>query len=259
MINVVGVTQHYGIRPILREIHLKIERGEVVALMGPNGMGKSTLLSVMAGVLSPQRGYVEIDGKRRRGSPEEELAIRKQVVYLPDQAWLPQMMTGRDYLLAVGRLYGVEDLRLMDHIERVLKLFSLDQNGDSAIKSYSTGQKKKISLCAALVTETPIMLLDEPFSGGLDPAGIYALKCVLQQLRERDDVTIVMATPVPEIVDELADRIAIIRNGTIAAFDSPAGLRQMTNCQGSLQAVLERLIAPETLEAVEQYIAGRPS
>lgn len=259
MINVVGVTQHYGIRPILREIHLKIERGEVVALMGPNGMGKSTLLSVMAGVLSPQRGYVEIDGKRRRGSPEEELAIRKQVVYLPDQAWLPQMMTGRDYLLAVGRLYGVEDLRLMDHIERVLKLFSLDQNGDSAIKSYSTGQKKKISLSAALVTEAPVMLLDEPFSGGLDPAGIYALKCVLQRLRERDDMTIVMATPVPEIVDELADRIAIVRNGEIAAFDTPAGLRRLTDCEGSLQKVLERLISPETLAVVEQYINARVS
>ena len=71
MIELVDVTQHYGVRPVLRGISLRIERGEVVTILGPNGMGKSTLLGVMAGVLSPQRGTVLIDGMKRRGSEEE--------------------------------------------------------------------------------------------------------------------------------------------------------------------------------------------
>ena len=68
MIELLGVTQHYGVRPVLREIDLQIEAGQRVAIVGPNGMGKTTLLAVMAGVLSPQKGHVEIDGLRRRSS-----------------------------------------------------------------------------------------------------------------------------------------------------------------------------------------------
>ena len=76
VIELQDVTQHYGVKPVLRSISLRIERGELVVILGPNGMGKSTLLGVMAGVLSPQHGSVRIDGMNRRGSVEEELAIR---------------------------------------------------------------------------------------------------------------------------------------------------------------------------------------
>jgi ABC-type multidrug transport system ATPase subunit len=167
-----GVTQHYGVRPVLREISLRIERGEVVAILGPNGMGKTTLLGVMAGVRSPQHGFVVIDGLRRRASEEDELAIPKMSVYLPDQRWQPADRTGGEFLLAVGHLYDVEEERLMAHVDQLLHLFDLTEKGDSPIRSLSAGQKKKVALCSALVPEVPILLLDEPFSGGLDPAGI---------------------------------------------------------------------------------------
>ena len=92
-------------------------------------------------------------------------------VYLPDQPWLPAQRTAREFLLAVGRIYDVEDERLMEHVDQLLHLFDLSEQGDSPIRSLSAGQKKKVALCSALVAETPILLLDEPFSGGLDPAG----------------------------------------------------------------------------------------
>ncbi len=125
MIELLDVTQHYGVRPVLRGISLRIERGEVVAILGPNGMGKTTLLGVMAGVLSPQRGTVMIDGMKRRGSEEEELAIRKMTVYLPDQPWLPAEHDRPRVLLAVGRLYEVDEERLIDHVHQLLELFDL--------------------------------------------------------------------------------------------------------------------------------------
>jgi ABC-type multidrug transport system ATPase subunit len=258
MIHLDGVTQHYGVRPVLRQIGLRINRGELVTVVGPNGMGKTTLLAVMAGILDPQEGEVEINGFRRRATVEEELAIRRQVVYLPDRPWLPKNRTGREYLLSVGRLYDIDFDRLFEHVERLLRLFCLTKEGDWPIRSYSNGQQKKIAICSALVTEAPVLLLDEPFAGGLDPAGIVALKRVLRRLVERSDATIVMTTPVPELVDELADRILILRDGAVAAFDTPEGIRRQTQSSGPIVDALDRLMHPQTLEDIERYFQELP-
>jgi ABC-2 type transport system ATP-binding protein len=253
MIHLVGVTQHYGVRPVLSKIHLKIPAGRLTAIVGPNGMGKTTLLSVMAGILSPQKGYVEIDGLRRRRTEEEELAIRRRVVYLPDHPWLPKSRTGREFLISIGRLYDLDIDRLLDHVERLLDLFQLSREGDWPIRSYSNGQKKKIAIASVLMTEAPILLLDEPFAGGLDPAGILALKRVLQRLAREEKRTIVMTAPVPELVEETADEVVVLREGQVAAHDTIAGLRQLTKCDGPLAEVLARLTHPETLDTIERY------
>jgi ABC-2 type transport system ATP-binding protein len=216
-------------------------------------MGKSTLLGVMAGVLSPQRGTVLINGMKRRGSEEEELAIRKMTVYLPDQPWLPGNSTGRDFLLAVGRLYEVEEERLIDHAHQLLELFDLAEKGDSPIRSYSAGQKKKIALCSALVAEVSVLLLDEPFSGGLDPGGLLTLKRIVQYHARRKVSTIVLTSPVPELVEEITTRVVVLKNGEILAFDTIDGLERMIGHRGSLGDVLERLIFPETSRKLETY------
>jgi len=247
------ITQHYGVRPVLQDVNLRIERGEIVALLGPNGTGKTTLLGVMAGVLSPIRGEVVIDKLRRRGSAEEELEIRKRTVYLPDQPWLPGNRTGREFLLAVGRLYDVDDERLFAHVDQLLDLFELLEQGDSPIRTYSAGQKKKIALCSALVTEAPVLLLDEPFSGGLDAAGLLALKRIFQRHALRKELTIVLTSPVPELIEEIASRIVILQRGEILAFDTLDGLQRLTGCRGSLGDVLERLVYPDTARKLDDY------
>lgn len=264
MIELIDVTQHYGIRPVLKRINLRIESGELTVIVGPNGMGKSTLLAVMAGVLQPQHGHAAIDGVRRRQSVEDELAMRRTVVYLPDQPWLPAMRTGREFLLSVGRLYDVGDDRLMDHVERLLSLFDLAEQADNPIRSYSAGQQKKIALCSALATDVPVLLLDEPFSGGVDPAGILALKRILRHKVKDQRIadqhgTVVLTSPVPEIVEEIADRIVILRDGEVLAADTLDGLRRLTGQSGSLGAILERLLHPDTAQKLKDYFEGQPS
>jgi ABC-2 type transport system ATP-binding protein len=253
MIHVVGVTQHYGIKPVLRGVTLSIKPARLVAIVGPNGMGKSTLLSVMAGTLSPQKGFVEIDGLRRRQTEAEEIDVRRRVVYLPDQPFLPVQQTGREFLLAVGSVYDIDVERRISHAERLLQLFQLREQGDSPIRSYSNGQKKKIAIASALIAETPVLLLDEPFAGGLDPAGIFALKRLLRWLCEHEKRTVVMTAPVPEIIEEIADEVVILRDGEVLAHDTVEGLRQRSGSSGSLADVLQKLTLPDAQLQLERY------
>lgn len=256
MIDVVDCTHHYGVRPVLRDVNLHVHRGELIALMGPNSMGKSTLLAVMAGILAPARGYVVIDGKRRRNSVDEERAARQMCAYLPAEIAIPNLVTPRRWLIAIGRLYGQEDLHIIDHAQRLIELFDLSSVADTAVISLSSGQKKKVWLAGALVSEAPVMLLDEPFSGGLDPGGIHALKRVLQQLTDAKKTTVVMATPVPELVEELAERVAIIQDGRLLAVDTIDNLRARAGDAADLGEIYAKLVHPENQGQVERYLAG---
>ncbi len=266
-IEVVDVSHHYGTRRVLRDVNMRVAGGELVALVGPNGMGKTTLLAAVAGVLSPVRGRVLVDGLRRRESEEAELAIRRRVVYLPADPWLPAARSGREWVLAVGRAWGVDDDRLLDHADRLFDLFDLAEQADRPISAYSTGQKKKAALCATLATDASILLLDEPFSGGLDPSGILALKRVLQRRNERSipsmadagaaaaGVTVVLSTPVPELIEELADRVAVVKDGRVLAVDTVAGLRELADAKAGtpFEEVYERLMNPAAASRIERY------
>jgi len=253
MIKVADVSHHYGVRPVLSHISLDIPAGELVVMMGPNGVGKSTLLGIIAGLLAPAKGYVEINGLRRRSSEATELQVRKQVAFLSDHPWLPEFMTVREWLLAGGQLYDVDQDQLLDHIGRLLDLFQIADKGDSPIRTCSNGQKKKVAICGALVTEARVLVLDEPFTGGLDSSAILALRRVLKHLAARGEATIVMASQVPEIVEELAGKIAILSGARIIAYDSMEGLRKQTGCDGALPEVLEKIVNPKTLEQTESY------
>ena len=142
----------------------------------------------------------------------------------------------------------------MEHTEILLKLFDLDDQADTPISYYSTGQQKKIGICSALITEAPILILDEPFSGGLDSAALLSLSRILKNLADRKDVTVVMAVPVPELVEPVAHKIAVVAHGQVVAFDSVDGLRKKTGCDGSLTEVLERMLHPDVIENLEKYL-----
>jgi ABC-type multidrug transport system ATPase subunit len=256
MIRVQNVTQHYSVKPVLKDISLEIPAGSRTAVIGPNGMGKTTFLSVLAGVLEPQRGEVIIDGIRRRSSVENELALRRKAVFLPDRCYLPKQRTGREFLLGVGRIYDVDELRLLDHSQRLLDLFELTELGDSPIRNYSAGQQKKISLASALITDAEILLLDEPFSGGLDPAGILAMRRLLERHSKDLGHTIVLTAPVPELVAEIADRLIVIRDGEIALEGAIDDLMRKSGATGTVEQMLNERIFPESERNVETYFAG---
>lgn len=253
MIKVIDVSHHYGVRPVLSHINFEVSSGELVVLMGPNGAGKSTLLGIVAGLLSPAKGFIEINGLKRRSREDSETYLRRQVAFLSDQPWLPEFKVGREWLMAIGELYNVEPEQLMEHITRVLALFQLTDKGESPICTYSSGQKKKLAICGVLVTEAPILVLDEPFTGGLDPAAILALGRVLKRLGDQKEKTILMSSQIAEMIEPIAHRIAVLEGAQIKAYDTLDGLRAKTGCTGSFAEVVEKLINPQTLEQIDNY------
>jgi len=254
MVFLKNVTLHYNIRPVLKNLDLHVRRGELLAVMGPNGAGKSTLLNLIAGVLSPQEGSVEVDGLVRRSSVEAENIIRRKTTFLSDHPWLPMSRTGREFLHSVGLLYVDNVKRVMEHTERLLKLFYLDAQADSLIGTYSNGQQKKLAIAGMLVTDAQLLVLDEPFTGGIDPTGAAVLKRLLKRLAERTDVTVVMATQISDIARVLAHRIALFKDGRIAIVDTPEKIIDSQPEADGLEDAVERYLNPESLASLESYM-----
>ena len=250
-----GLTCHYGAAPVLRDLDLTVGAGECLAVMAPNGAGKSTLLAAVAGVVPAWRGFVEIVGHRRRASPEEELAARQVCAYMPAEPPLATTFAAREWVVANGRVWGVSDSRLLAHADRLLRLFDLDAT--LTPDKMSTGQRQKLGLCAALATDAPVLVLDEPFAGGLDPSGIAALRGVLIDLTRRGGRTVLMATPVPELVAEVATRVAVLRDGRIVHDAPPAELVRSTGASTLAEAYEKLADAPPAAFAEPQTAEGR--
>lgn len=254
MIQVDNIFHHYGLKPTLQDVSFTVETGQTLAIIGPNGTGKTTLLDLIAGLASPAEGTVKINGLIRRSTVQNELAIRQKTVFLPADVWFPNGITGRDYILGVGEAWGVPIRTLFDHADSLLSVFQMGSISDSPISGYSTGQRKKIGLCGALIAEASILLLDEPFSGGLDPAGITATKQILKHLTSSEDRTVVLTSPVPELVEEVADEVLILNEGTVLTHDSVSNVIRNAGA-ASLDEALRKLIFPETEAELQNYFS----
>ena len=117
--------------------------------------------------------------------------------------------------MAIGEAYDRDETVTYDRIIRLSSLFELDTVIDHFCGSYSSGQKKKLGICAALISQAQVLVLDEPLSGGLDSSGLYCTQKILQDLAHKQEVTVIMAVPVPELVEAFTDTVAIIQNGEI--------------------------------------------
>lgn len=254
MIRVQQISHHFGHKPILKDVSLSVPTGELLAVMGPNGAGKSTLLSAIAGLILPAEGHVEVDGKRRRSSAPDEMAIRQKMAYLPASPWMAMNMKVLAWLGNLGHIYGIPTPRVDEHSQSLLELFHLTEHMDTPIRSCSTGQRKKVAICGALITEASYLVLDEPFTGGLDPSAIRALERVLKHLADEEQRTVVIASQLPELVEAVADRLAIINDNRLAAIGTLDELREQAQCAGTLSEVFEKLTQPQSEDEVDRYL-----
>jgi ABC-type multidrug transport system ATPase subunit len=210
LIKVEAITKRFDGQVVLDRLSLDVALGEVFAILGVNGAGKTTLLKCLVGLYVPVEGTITIDGLDRRA---DHLAIRRFTAWLADQPLVYTRFTGRQWLELVADIYDIPVEKRDAQVAELLALFDLDAMADRTVAHYSNGQYKKLALAATLVTNARLYLMDEPFTGEVDPPGLAAFKEVVRGLGRRGDRTVVFSTQVVDIAEKVATRIGILHGG----------------------------------------------
>lgn len=223
MIEVHELTKTFESQTVLDRLSLTVARGESYALLGENGSGKTTLLKCVVGLFAPLEGSVTIDGLDRQ---RDHLAIRRFTAWLSDQPFLYTHFSARRWLEMVAGIYEIDPARSAAQIDELLAIFDLDKLANKKIAYLSNGQHKKLAICGMLVTNARLFVMDEPFTGEIDPPGVAAFKDVLRALRKHGDVTMLFSTQMVDQAEQLATRIGILDGGRISAEGTPAELKE---------------------------------
>jgi ABC-2 type transport system ATP-binding protein len=214
-----GLTRRFGARVAVDDVSFEVARSEIVALLGPNGAGKTTTLRMLAGLIAPTSGTIEIDGvvlSQATGS-----ALRRKIGFLTETPGLWDRLTVRENLVIYARLYGVTQPDAV--VDRTLATFDLDHRASTRAAELSKGMRQKVALARALLHDPSVLLLDEPTSG-LDPEIRRNVRTLLDR-RRAAGCAIIVSTHNLDEAERLADRVAVLQQ-RLVALDRPDALRQ---------------------------------
>jgi len=226
-----NVTKKYEKQEVLREVNLKIGRGEFYALMGPNGSGKTTLASILASVKSPDSGKIMIFGEK----PED---AKKITGYVPQENFSSPILSGKENLMYFAELLGYSKKEAADIVQELLNKVGLLEDADKRVSQYSGGMRKRLEVATILFPGLKLLILDEPTTG-LDPSARRRFLGLIQELRN-EKTTILLITHIGADAD-LASRVGLIDRGVIIAEDQPeklkknSGLENVVNIETSFK------------------------
>lgn len=237
------VRRHFPGGDALSSVSFQVRRGEIMALLGPNGSGKTTTLRILAGFLAPTSGCVRVGGY---DLVSQSLEARRRIGYLPESAPLHLDMRVEEYLTFRGRLHGLRGARLTARLRNTLDRCGLGEVSRRTLASLSRGFRQRTALADCLLHEPDVLLLDEPMTG-LDPTQVQATQDILRETAHQGAV--VFSTHVLTEAEQVSHQALILNAGRVAAHDSPARLaRTAARLRVELFAPAERLAhALETL------------
>ena len=212
-LSVVDLARHYGRRKALSQVNFTCGAGDIIGLLGPNGAGQSTLLNILATLISPSRGRVEYGD---RTAAEGGAEVRGRIGMLGHELFLYPELTARENLMFFAQLYGLPDVRAV--AQASLARAGLADRGDDLVSGFSRGMRQRVALERALLHEPRLVLLDEPFTG-LDQASTAALVARLRE-RQQAGCILVMATHDLDVADGLLSRAIYLKNGRLVGTDS---------------------------------------
>lgn len=266
IIRTYGLTKKYAGEAKVKDVALLVPEHNVYGFLGPNGAGKSTTLKMILGLVRPTQGEIDVFGKRL--NPKNRLAILKQVGSLIESPSYYGHLTGYENLKIMQTLLGVPEA----NIGKVLDIVRLADQKDKRVDQYSLGMKQRLGIATAMLGFPRLLILDEP-TNGLDPAGIQEMRELVLTLPKEYGMTVLVSSHLLSEVDQIADVVGIIHQGTLVFQSTLASLHEMG--QGSLairtqnNVLAKAVLSQETavceeggyllLEACEDRKAGRYS
>jgi ABC-2 type transport system ATP-binding protein len=220
MIDLRNVTKKFGSFTAVDNISLVVPPGEFFGFLGPNGAGKTTTIKMMAGLFSPTSGQILINGY---DIVKEPLLAKSFTSYVPDQPFLYDKLTGREFLYFIGGLYKMEKKVVAGKIEEVISHFEIGDWVDKRTEDYSQGMRQRLTIAATLVHEPKVFIIDEPMVG-LDPRSAKIVRETLKQMAKQG-VSIFMSTHSLSIAEELCDRIGFIKDGRLVFLGTQENLQ----------------------------------
>jgi ABC-2 type transport system ATP-binding protein len=223
-------------------LSFRVARGTFFGFLGPNGAGKSTTIKMLTGMLRPTSGDAMIEGL---ALSRDALAIKALIGILPEELPLYERLTGEEYLLFAGRMYGLDRAECRRRTSELLEFLSLQDEGGKLIVDYSQGMRKKLALAAALIHNPRVLFLDEPLNG-IDPVSGRIVTDLLRRLAGKG-VTMFFTSHVLDVAERLCDEVAIIDRGRIVAqgtLDAIRAQREMRQ-DASLEDVFLKLVSAD--------------
>ncbi len=214
MIQIENLTKRFGAVTAVDGLNLSIDAGQFYVILGPNGAGKTTTIKMLAGLYRPSSGTIRVNGFDIQRQPIE---AKMCIGYIPDQAFLYEKLTGREYLHFSAGLYKMDHRSTKESVEQLAALFEIDAWIDRRAEHYSQGMRQRIAIAAALLHSPKALVIDEPMVG-LDPKSVHIVKNVLRQQSQKG-VAIFMSTHSLPVAEELGDRIGIIKDGKLVFED----------------------------------------
>jgi ABC-2 type transport system ATP-binding protein len=247
MIQLIHLTKHYGKLAAVDDLNIEVPAGQIFGFLGPNGAGKTTTIRTMMGILKPTSGQILLSKHDVLKEPEKAKAISG---FIPDRPFIYEKLSGNEFLEFVGKLHRVEAARLQYKIAELLELLELSLWKDELVESYSHGMKQRLVVCAALIHEPRILVIDEPMVG-MDPKGARTIKDLFRSLAQ-NGTTVFLSTHSINVAEEICHRIGIIQKGRLIACGSTTEIhRQTSNANGNLESVFLELTREQARERVE--------
>lgn len=229
----------------VKEVSFEIKEGEIVGLLGVNGAGKTTITQMLLGALTPTGGGIKYFGKKFTGINDEVL---KRVNSASSYVDLPHRMTVRENLDVYARLFEVKDRK--GRIERLLKVFEVEEMIDRSMNSLSAGQNTRVLMAKAMINYPKVLLLDEP-TASLDPDIAQVVRKFLKKQQKEFGVSILFTSHNMKEVEEMCDRIVFLKKGEVVAEDTPRGLARR------LKGVKVRLLIRDGGRAIQDYLGDK--
>jgi ABC-2 type transport system ATP-binding protein len=235
MIEISRLSKRFGRKMAVDDLSLRIEPGEIFAILGPNGAGKTTTMKVLAGLLRPTSGVALVGG---HDVVTDSVNAKRLLAYIPDEPYLYDKLTGREFMHFVGDLYGMKREQIEEAAAELIEVFEMGSYLDELAEGYSHGMKQRVVVSAALLHRPKALVIDEP-TVGLDPRSAQHMRSLLRKLADENGSSVFMSTHVLPVAEQLADRIGIMDHGRMVACASADEIKDVVGAKSLEETFLK--------------------